>query len=85
MTKQQLAMQYFPQSATKTAVRHLMRWITSCPQLADELRAAGYRPRNRSFTWRQVELIHRHLGIPTRPEKVQSPFLGARVTQSDIE
>lgn len=64
MTKQELALQYFPQSAPDTAVRHLMRWIARCPPLTEALAQTGYRNRSRFFTRRQVLLIHDFLGEP---------------------
>lgn len=68
MTKQELALQYFPDSISETAVRHLMRWITGCHPLVEALDKTGYQSRNRSLTWRQVLLIREFLGEPTEPE-----------------
>ena len=64
MTKQELALQYFPDATTGTAVRHLIRWIARCLPLAEALAMTGYQSRNRSFTWRQVLLIRQYLGEP---------------------
>jgi len=33
MNKQELALQYFPDATSATAVRHLTRWIARCPPL----------------------------------------------------
>ena len=64
MTKQQLAQEYFPTSKPHTAVCHLMSWINRNLQLKAELKAAGYAPRNRILTYKQVEIIKNHLGDP---------------------
>ena len=64
MTKQELALQYFPDAASETAVRHLMRWIARCRPLTEALAGTGYQCRNRSFTRRQVMLIRDFLGEP---------------------
>lgn len=64
MNKQELALQYFPGATSATAVRHLARWIARCPSLAEALAQSGYQSRNRTFTWKQVTLIHRYLGDP---------------------
>ena len=65
MTKQELALQYFPDSISETAVRHLMRWIAGCHPLVEALGKTGYQSRNRTFTWRQVTLIRQYLGEPS--------------------
>ena len=64
MKKNELALLYFPGSATKAATRHLMRWINGCPPLLEALRATGYHPSQKIFTARQVALIYGHLGGP---------------------
>ena len=64
MTKQELALQYFPDATSETAVRHLMRWIARCHPLAQALAGTGYQSRNRTFTWKQVILIRQYLGEP---------------------
>ena len=63
-SKQELALMYFPEAKSHTAVNHLMRWINRCGQLRSELEAAHYRPSNRHFTARQVRLIVDYLGFP---------------------
>lgn len=62
--KGDLAVLYFPESAPRVAVRHLMRWINGCPPLLKELSATGYRASQKIFTSRQTALIHYHLGSP---------------------
>ena len=64
MTKQELALQYFPYATSETAVRHLTRWIARCHPLAQALAGTGYQSRNRTFTWKQVILIRQYLGKP---------------------
>ena len=64
MTKQELALQYFPDATSETAVRHLTRWIARCHPLAQALAGTGYQSRNRTFTWKQVTLIRQYLGGP---------------------
>ena len=63
-TKKELALMYFPESMPRTAVGHLMAWITRCPQLMTLLQATGYLPNNKAFTPRQVKAIVEHLGEP---------------------
>lgn len=75
MTKQELALQYFPDATSETAVRHLMRWITGCVPLAEALAGTGYQSRNRSLTWRQVLLIRSFLGEPAGQEEPSKPSL----------
>lgn len=55
---------YFPDSMPRTAVSHLMAWITRCPQLMTQLQASGYQTLNKAFTPRQVKAIVEHLGEP---------------------
>ena len=62
--KQQLASLYFPDSDPTTAVKHLMRWISNCHELMEELTASGYRTTAKVFTPRQVKLITDYLGDP---------------------
>lgn len=64
MYKTELALLYFPDATSRTAVRHLMRWIDRCKPLLVELEACGYTTRQKSFTCRQVHLIYGHLGEP---------------------
>lgn len=63
-TKKELALMYFPDSMPRTAVSHLMAWITRCPQLMTQLQASGYQTLNKGFTPRQVKAIVEHLGEP---------------------
>ena len=63
-TKKELALMYFPESMPRTAVGHLMAWITRCPQLMTQLQASGYQTLNKAFTPRQVKAIVEHLGEP---------------------
>ena len=63
MNKQELALQYFPDATSATAVRHLTRWIARCHPLVEALTGTGYQSRNRTFTWK-LSLIH--ISEPTR-------------------
>jgi len=63
-TKKELALMYFPDSMPRTAVSHLMAWITRCPQLMTQLQTTGYLPTCKAFTPRQVKAIVEHLGEP---------------------
>lgn len=63
--KSELAMLYFPQSATPhTAVNHLMAWINRSVRLKGLLQEAGYMKTSKYFTPRQVAVIVEHLGEP---------------------
>lgn len=42
MNKQELALQYFPDATSATAVRHLTRWIARCHPLVEALTGTGY-------------------------------------------
>ena len=63
-TKKELALMYFPDSMPRTAVKHLMAWITRCTQLSAQLQATGYQPTCKAFAPRQVKAIVEHLGEP---------------------
>lgn len=63
-TKKELALLYFPYSAPRTAVNHLMAWIRKCARLWDELQATGYHVNSKAFTPRQVKAIVEQLGEP---------------------
>ena len=63
-TKKELALLYFPDSAPRTAVNHLMSWIRNCKQLWNELQAMGYYVNSKAFTPRQVKAIVEQLGEP---------------------
>jgi len=63
-TKKELALMYFPDSAPRTAVNHLMVWIRNCKQLWNELQKTGYQTNSKAFTPRQVKAIVEQLGEP---------------------
>lgn len=63
-TKKELALLYFPDSAPRTAVNHLMAWIHRCTQLWQRLQSTGYSPTSKAFTPRQVKAIVEELGEP---------------------
>ena len=56
MNKQELALQYFPDATSATAVRHLTRWIARCHPLVEALTGTGYQSRNRTFTWKKTSV-----------------------------
>ena len=63
-TKKELALLYFPYSAPRTAVNHLMSWIRNCKQLWQQLQEMGYCVSSKAFTPRQVKAIVEQLGEP---------------------
>lgn len=65
-TKYQVALQYFPDSIDRpdSAVHRLRNWIIKNRKLCKELKKAGYRPRDKVFTSRQLALIYEYLGDP---------------------
>ena len=63
-TKKELALLYFPYSAPRTAVNHLMSWIRNCKQLWQQLQETGYCVSSKAFTPRQVKAIVEQLGEP---------------------
>lgn len=62
--KRELAMAYAPDISPESAVNRLNQWLHYDPRLYEALVQAGYRPRGRFFTSRQVEVIFRFLGPP---------------------
>lgn len=64
MKKSELALLYFPGSATPVATNRLMRLIHGCAPLMAELAVTGYHRSQKLLTSRQVSLIVRHLGDP---------------------
>lgn len=65
MSKQELAMTYFPHSSKATAVAHLMSWIRRCAPLWERLTALPtYRRTAKWFTHDEVTLIAQYIGDP---------------------
>ena len=64
MKKSELALRYFPHSASLVATNRLMRWIHGCHPLMKELEGTGYHRFQKYLTSRQVSLIVAHLGLP---------------------
>ena len=62
ISKQQLAMLYFPEKTRRNALDTLNRWINNCHGLRVRLEELGYKPKNRMLTKRQVEVIYEFLG-----------------------
>ena len=64
-SKRELAKMYFPDTAqAETAVANLRNLMRRNNEMMCELAAAGYRPRDKVFTPRQVAIIVRFLGEP---------------------
>ena len=63
-TKKELALMYFPDSAPRTAVNHLMAWIRRCTSLWQQLQQMDYSINSKTLTPRQVKAIVEHLGEP---------------------
>lgn len=64
ISKQKLAMLYFPNKSRRNALDTLNRWINNCYGLREQLDVLGYRPKNRWLTKRQVDVISDFLGEP---------------------
>ena len=63
--KSELAMMYFPNSATKSgALNNLNSWIRGNLELCDKLKECGMPPKLKFFTPREVDLIVHFLGEP---------------------
>ncbi len=63
-TKKELALMYFPDSAPRTAVNHLMSWIRRCTSLWQQLQQMDYSINSKTLTPRQVKAIVEQLGEP---------------------
>lgn len=65
LLKWELALRYFPDSATKkSATSSLWRMIRRCTPLSQALVQANHHPSDKYFTPRQVRLIYHYLGEP---------------------
>ena len=65
MTRRELALQYFPGTDPKRAVRRLTAWIRGCDELYARLTANGQTfDRRHPLTIREVKLIYYYLGEP---------------------
>lgn len=62
--KCELAQDYAPELSSHAATNRLSRWLRYNPRLWEELQESGYRPSQKIFTGKQVEIILRHLGEP---------------------
>lgn len=60
--RRQLAMEYFPGVSARAAVQRLRRWINSDPAMLRELRARGYRGRERRFSVGQLTVFRKYMG-----------------------
>ncbi len=63
-SKNELARMYCPALSLDSALRMFRTWIDTHPDLNERLVLTGYKPRNRYFTPRQVEMIRDCLGEP---------------------
>ena len=63
-TKKELALMYFPDSAPRTAVNHLMAGIRRCTSLWQQLQQMDYSINSKTLTPRQVRAIVEQLGEP---------------------
>ena len=63
-TKQELALLYFPNAKPHAATNMLADWIRRCTELRQQLALTGYRPKQRTFTMKQLKLIYEYLGEP---------------------
>ncbi|MBR2203076.1 MAG: DUF4248 domain-containing protein [Prevotella sp.] len=63
-SKKELALMYFPDSAPRTAVNHLMAWIRRCTSLWQQLQQMDYSINSKTLTPRQVKAIVEQLGEP---------------------
>lgn len=61
-TRRAVALHYFGGSDARIAVEALSRWIKSDTDFRLELESVGYRPRVRTFTPRQMEVVRKYLG-----------------------
>lgn len=62
--KNELAQAYAPEISPKAALNRLAYWIKFNQPLYHALEEAGYRPKQRLLTSRQVSLIFEFLGEP---------------------
>lgn len=69
MNKTTLARLYFPMATPQSALRMLNRYLHRAVGLLDELYRAHYRPDDRHFTPRQVQIIYAYLGEPSGEEE----------------
>ena len=64
MSKTEMARLYGPGLKDGSALNRLADWMRRSPGLMDDLLETGYKPRQRLFTVRQVEIIFHYLGKP---------------------
>ena len=57
-----VATHYFPAPTPRSSVVRLRRWIAADLHFREELLEAGYRPRQRIFTPRQMDIVRKYLG-----------------------
>ncbi len=60
----ELALLYFPKSSKQSASVQLRRWILRNNKLEKELIDAGFKPRQKVLTPKQVEIVVKTIGEP---------------------
>mgnify|MGYP003203500378 FL=1 len=63
-SKQELALEHFPDATPEVASAHLRRWINRCKPLHDVLVKSGYTKWSKEFSPIQVAHIFDYLGEP---------------------
>lgn len=63
-SKSELAQAYAPEISPRSALNRLQAWIKYNRELHDTLLCEGYKPHQKIFTVRQVQLIFHYLGEP---------------------
>ena len=63
-SKQELALEHFPDATPEVASAHLRRWINRCKPLHDVLVKSGYTKWSKEFSPIQVAYIFDYLGEP---------------------
>lgn len=64
MKKIELARQYCPTGSPSNALHKLNRYIRDVKGLSEALARHGYRPKDRTLTTRQAQVIYDFLGEP---------------------
>lgn len=59
-----LASAYYPWLCPDSASQRLRRMLKSAPDVLNDLHRAGFHPRQRNLTQRQLQIIFDYLGIP---------------------
>ena len=62
VSRRRLAMHYFPSPTVSSSVRRMSRWLADDVNLLHDLEAAGYYPRKRWFTKKEVDVFIKYFG-----------------------